>query len=93
MRNKFFLIGLEPKGFRCPISQCEDPNNTTYDSINEDWMFPKESSNINDYDYCHPYNLNFSIFDDAHYHQCMAEDFNKEEGKFNLNCSSKNTAH
>ena len=86
------MIGLEPRGFRCPISQCEDPNNTAYNAINEDWLFPKDYT-TNDYDYCNPYNLNFSIFDDTNYYQCNAEEFTKEEGKFNLNCSSKKTAH
>ena len=90
MRNKFFLIGLEPRGFRCPISQCEDPNNTTYSAIDEDWLFPTDSNN-EDYEYCEPYILSNSTIN---FENCTDNDFTKLTEEFNINhCSSGQIPH
>merc|ERR1712141_480055 len=69
----FSFSGLEPKGFRCPISQCEDPNNTTYSAIDEDWLFPKYSDTY-DYEYCNPYKSNYSAIN---FENCTDNDFTK----------------
>ena len=79
-------LGLEPKGFRCPIPKCEDPNNTTFSAIDENWLFPKSSAN-NDYDYCNPYKFNYSAINSE---ECTEKDFTKETEEFDVNrCSDR----
>ena len=34
-----FISGLEPEGFRCQNSKC-DNENATFDSLNSSWLFP-----------------------------------------------------